>query len=651
MREVRFGNHLILGSWFAILIFISFSNVHASEDPTFELTVTKRDFLINICKKYLDNPEGWPEIAKLNSLKNPDRIYPGQRLLIPVRLLRGIPLTCEVTFLKGDVRSQRESEGPWVPLRLGEQLTQGNSVQTGHESAAELTFEDGATFFLRPETLLKVEINQRKGPVHILRDFFMNVGNILVRIRGATGTDSRHKIRTPSAAASARGTEFRVSAAPDGSTRSEVLKGTIEVEAMNQYVELREKEGTVVKRGEPPLSPRKLLPPPMPLDMKPIYKRIPVQLNFEQIKDSSLTRVIVAADGDCKDILEEKIVRPGEMMDISGLGDGSYYLFTRSIDGVGLEGLPSEPFVLKLRVNPLPPFIQLPGKDTEFRERSIEIRWLKVEDAASYHLQLAEDPEFTILQEEKSGIRQEAYRTGELSYKTYYFRIGSVAVDGYEGAWSNVERFTVVPPPPSPALEKPETGGKTIHLRWPSLGGIEKFHFQMAKDKEFKEIFIDKRIDQASILIPKPKALGVYYVRVSSIDPKGYEGEFSKPQSFETKPPSPPHLEMPEVDEDAIRLRWGSSEENLSYHLQLAKEETFQTILVDQKMQKTSIDLKKPEAPGIYYVRVSGIDADENEGDFSMAQKVEIKEKFPIAVLGVGAGVLVTIGLLLLLGL
>ena len=45
------------------------------------------------------------------------------------------------------------------------------------------------------------------------------------------------------------------------------------------------------------------------------------------------------------------------------------------------------------------------------------------------------------------------------------------------------------------------------------------------------------------------------------------------------------------------------------------------------------------------------MDADGNEGEFSTAEKVEIKEKFPKTVIGVGVGILVTIGLILLLGL
>jgi len=498
---------------------------------------------------------------------------------------------------------------------------------------------------------LKIETDQRKGSVQILRDFFMEVGRVLIRIRGATGTDSRHKIRTPSAVASARGTEFRVSVDSAGSTWSEVLEGMIEVGAMNQYVELQKEEGTWVKRGEPPLSPRRLLPPPMPFDLKPVYKQIPFQLTFEQIKDSPLLRVMVAADQESKDILRQKVIQSGETMNISGLRDGTYYLFSRSIDGVGLEGPTSRPNLLKLRVNPLPPFIQLPRKDTEFRERSIEIRWLKVEDAASYHIQVAEDPEFTVLQEEKAGVREEFCRTGQLGNKTYYFRVRSVAADGYEGDWSPAERFVVIPPPPSPALEKPETGEKTIQLRWSPLAGISNFHFQMATDGMFKEVLIDERTDRASIVVPKPKVPGFYYVRTSSIDSKGYEGEFSKPQSFEIQPPSSPHLEKPEIDKKMIHLRWSSPEKDMSYHLQLASDETFKTILADQKIPTTSINLKKPEAPGTYYVRVSGMDADGNEGEFSTAEKIEIKKKFPNTVFGVGVGLLATIGLILLIGL
>lgn len=46
-------------------------------------TVKKGDTLWHIARRYLNNPSRYVEIAKLNNIKNPDRIYPGQTIKIP----------------------------------------------------------------------------------------------------------------------------------------------------------------------------------------------------------------------------------------------------------------------------------------------------------------------------------------------------------------------------------------------------------------------------------------------------------------------------------------------------------------------------------------------------------------------------------------
>jgi hypothetical protein len=45
----------------------------------------------------------------------------------------------------------------------------------------------------------------------------------------------------------------------------------------------------------------------------------------------------------------------------------------------------------------------------------------------------------------------------------------------------------------------------------------------------------ERKVDRPEIVLPRPEEPGVYYVRTSTIDPTGYEGEFSVPQSFEIK--------------------------------------------------------------------------------------------------------------------
>ena len=141
---------------------------------------------------------------------------------------------------------------------------------------------------------------------------------------------------------------------------------------------------------------------------------------------------------------------------IIGIDDGTYYLQTRSIDDIGLEGLSSTPKEVKVRVNPLPPFIQSPDDGAEYREKTVPLTWLEVKQAVKYHVQVAEDPAFAKIVEDVPDMSGTSHQTGNLDYKTYYFHVRSIAADGYQGVWSDTLHFTIVPPPPSPPLG--ETG-------------------------------------------------------------------------------------------------------------------------------------------------------------------------------------------------
>jgi hypothetical protein len=174
------------------------------------------------------------------------------------------------------------------------------------------------------------------------------------------------------------------------------------------------------------------------------------------------------------------------------------------------------------------------GEEAEFAGKSASFTWLRVEDAVKYHLQVAGDADFSSLIEERPDHAAITYTTGALDYGAYYFRISSVAADGYQAGWRTLP-FRLVPPPPTPSLEKPTMSGKEVLLTWRDLGEGITYHFQMAKDPEFNEIIIDRRLDKPVITLQRPQVKGVYYVRTSSIDRKMREGGFSVPQTFEIR--------------------------------------------------------------------------------------------------------------------
>jgi hypothetical protein len=506
----------------------------APREDAVELRVENGDNLVLICRKYIEGPEKWREVAKFNRMKNPSLILPGQTVKIPVGLMRGVPVDGKVTFVYGDAKAQKSEKAEWATLNQGDPVPQGSRIETGKASSVEVTFEDRNSIFLRPETTLGITASEKKGSLYHVNRFYLAVGRVITKLKKATGSDSRIEIETPSAIASVRGTEFRVSADQSASTRTEVLTGTVKVSAMETTVPLNRGEGTYVKKGEAPVTPRKLLSPPKPVNLKPLYKELPLRFACEAMPGLSSVRGILTKDAEGRNILDDKVVAQKESLEFVNIPDGVYYLFLQGIDDLGIEGFSSQPYEVKLRANPLPPLMQLKGDEAEFIGKNPEFKWLKVKDAAAYHIQVALDSSFSVIKEEKTRYEGESFKTGTLDYGVYYFRISSIAADGYEAGWAETP-FRLIPPPPAPPLDKPAVSDKEIFLKWRSVGEGITYHFQMAKDVDFKEILVDKKVDKPEVTLEKPKEPGAYHVRTSSIDKKNREGEFSPSQSFEVE--------------------------------------------------------------------------------------------------------------------
>jgi hypothetical protein len=435
---------------FTIIAVLVPLRANASDEPAVEIVVHKGNTLIGICKEYLTDPRQWRDIARFNRLANPDFILPTQKLLFPVHLLKGTPIDGTVTFIKGKVTVQEKAGKEWRALLLNDRVTQGALLATGEEGAVEITFEDRASFLVKPSSSLKMTTLERKSPDYFLRELYLRSGRAISNLRDATGKGSRFEIRTPSAVAATRGTVFRVAVDDSEATRSEVLNGRIGVEAMKRTVAVSEGEGTFVRKGDPPLEPRKLLPPPAVRDILPIYKSIPLSFRFEKVADAVSYRVAFAKDSAGKDVIREQMIQLGDAFTLYTAEDGTYFLQARSTDNLGLEGIPAEPAVIRIRMNPLPPLIESPVDGAAYTVKAPLFRWLRVNDAVRYHVQVAEDRGFRKIVEARVDMRDVEYKAAGLDFGTYYFRISSVAGDNYQGEWSDALRFTIVPLSPVP---------------------------------------------------------------------------------------------------------------------------------------------------------------------------------------------------------
>ncbi len=74
-----------------------------SDEETTLITIEKGDTLWDLCQKYLKDPLKWRELSKYNDFTNPDLIYPGEKLRIPIALAKDV-----VDDAEQDVKEQQE---------------------------------------------------------------------------------------------------------------------------------------------------------------------------------------------------------------------------------------------------------------------------------------------------------------------------------------------------------------------------------------------------------------------------------------------------------------------------------------------------------------------------------------------------------------
>ncbi|MFH1726005.1 MAG: FecR family protein [Elusimicrobiota bacterium] len=129
-----------------------------------------------------------------------------------------------VTEAKGIVQVAASSAREWRSVEsLPHRLSDGDRVRTGTRAGAVVGFDDGSRVELGPHSSFAIEDSSpgRK----LMR---VDIGELTAFVRRSAGR--KFQVRTPTAVASVRETEFRVSVLSGGRTTVELYKGLLGVE-------------------------------------------------------------------------------------------------------------------------------------------------------------------------------------------------------------------------------------------------------------------------------------------------------------------------------------------------------------------------------------------------------------------------------------
>jgi hypothetical protein len=158
-----------------------------------------------------------------------------------------------LSITEGNVSVMKAGTGSWIEAGVGMSLEAGDSIKTGDNSSAKITFFDGSTIELQAGTEIEIaSLNTSTDTASTTIFLEQTVGNTISRVTKLLDPASRYEIETPTGVVAVRGSVMQVYVIQDGTTWAINLEGNIW--AIAQGVELQIPEGrqSITRPGQPP---------------------------------------------------------------------------------------------------------------------------------------------------------------------------------------------------------------------------------------------------------------------------------------------------------------------------------------------------------------------------------------------------------------
>lgn len=158
-----------------------------------------------------------------------------------------------LSVIEGTVFVMKAGTDDWIEAEAGMSLEPGDSVKTGDNSSAEITFFEGSTMELEAATEIEVaslDISRDTGSITITLE--QTIGSVIFRVTKIIDPASRYEVETRTGVVAVRGSVVQVYVIEDGTTWATNLEG--DIWAVAQGVELQVPQGRqcVIRPDQPP---------------------------------------------------------------------------------------------------------------------------------------------------------------------------------------------------------------------------------------------------------------------------------------------------------------------------------------------------------------------------------------------------------------
>lgn len=500
--------------WLVTFAGSSFATTASESSVLIPLHVAAGTNLIHLAKEYCRHPDDWQEIARLNQIADPYLIYAETDLQVPLELLVIEKLSATVASVHGPV-DRIESSTKTSPLQPGDQITPGQTIRTGVDGYTHLLLPGNTFTRIEPESQVTLRSLFRLKDGNIKTEFFQDTGNVIHWIKNKLRANDSFSTRTPIAVTGVRGTEFRLKARKDKTNIVETLRGQVAVTGQGGSITLNPGQGVRIQEGYRPEAPQALPSPPAPPVLEGLYRSLPVIITAPAHPTAKLIRLRLTTDSQAQTTVFDQSVAPGSQFSAGALAGGTYFASFTAIDRNNFESTVTGPFPLTLRTNPPTPIVSSPKTGTTIWGQQANIEWLAAKDVDHYEVQLATTPQFTHLLD--AGQSQETrYRSPDLPPGQYYFRVRTIATDGFTTLYSIPLTWTLAP---APQMNAPKGApNKRPILQWPAMAAGWTYDLQVADDTSFSKLIVDEHaLATPSYTFNDLLAAGTYYVRIRGV--------------------------------------------------------------------------------------------------------------------------------------
>jgi hypothetical protein len=322
-------------------------------EPYISYTVKTGDKLERVARDLLTDPRKWNELARLNGLKDPNFITPGQVLDVPRSLLN-----FDKQPKLGAGGTLQSANGAvtvnGAPAQAGAAVPEGARVQTAAGSSAVVKLADGSTVQLMPRSLAEVVSSHgyaMKDPASSISTTWFSGAIRLIEgvLDIAADKTAKRKdpmnVTTPTSNIGIRGTQFRVAYEDPASrsARTEVLEGKVRADnpAQASGADVAGGFGVAIKPSEREVKVVALLPA-LPDSALPERVQRLREGNRAVWQVGTLTgavgyRAELAQDAAFAQIVSDA-KSPSPALDFSSAPNGSYFARVRGFDSNGIEG-------------------------------------------------------------------------------------------------------------------------------------------------------------------------------------------------------------------------------------------------------------------------------------------------------------------------